>query len=55
MAYEDPLLSPVIPNPVKPDTEILFKAEVSIQSPTSSSLLYPLTSSHFHNQMSLIR
>ena len=55
VAYEDPLLSPVIPNAVKLDTKILFNAEASIQSPTPSSPLYPLTGSHFHNQASLIR
>ena len=52
MAYEDPLLSPVILNAVKLDTEILFNAEASIPSPTPS---YPLTGSYFHNQASLIR
>ena len=55
MAYEDPLLSPVIPNAVKLDTKILFNAEASIPSPTPSSPLYPLTGSYFHNQASLIR
>ena len=55
VAYEDPLLSPVIPNAVKLDTKILFNAEASIQSPTPSSPLYTLTGSHFHNQASLIR
>ena len=52
MAYEEPLLSPVIPNAAKLDTEILFNAEASIQSLTPS---YPLTGSYFHNQASLIR
>ena len=52
MAYEDLLLSPMIPNAVKLDTEILFNAEASIQSLTPS---YPLTGSYFHNQASLIR
>ena len=47
LAYADPLLSPVIPNAVKLDTEIVFNAEASIQSPTSSSPLYPLTGSYF--------
>ena len=55
MAYEDLLLSPMIPNAVKLDTEILFNGEASIQSLTPSSPLYPLTGSHFHNQASLIR
>ena len=49
LAYEDPLLSPVILNAVKLDTEILFNAEASIPSPT------PMTGSYFHNQASLIR
>ena len=52
MAYEDPLLSPVILNAVKLDTKILFNAEASIPSPTPS---YPLTGSYFHNQASWIR
>ena len=55
MAYEDLLLSPMIPNAVKLDTEILFNAEASIQSLTPNSPLYPLTGSHFHNQAGLIR